>query len=164
MNARVRVVASLAALLMITAACSDGGTGIALVASETQENPGTAPGGLLNMGFALPGEVVTDQGPTLTVKAGESVTVTLENLQGQYGGPSDSHDFAVVPAGLDLGTMAATRSLADEALWGSHMPKLFAGETGEITFTPTQSGTYQYVCTIPGHPDFGMAGDFVVEQ
>ena len=164
MTARVRVVATLAALLMITAGCSDGGTEIALVASETQADPGTAPGGLLNMGFALPGEVVTNQGPTLTVKTGEPVTVTLENLQGQYGAPSDSHDFAVVPAGLDLGTMAATRTLEDEALWDSHMPKVFAGESGEITFTPTAPGTYQYVCTIPGHPDFGMAGNFVVEQ
>ena len=35
------------------------------------------------------------------------------------------------------------------------------GDSGEVTFTAPASGTYQFVCTFPGH-NFTMFGDFVV--
>ena len=35
------------------------------------------------------------------------------------------------------------------------------GEGGEVSFTPPPAGTYQFVCTFPGH-NFTMFGDFVV--
>ena len=35
------------------------------------------------------------------------------------------------------------------------------GESTEVTFTAPESGTYQFVCTFPGH-NFTMFGDFVV--
>ena len=35
------------------------------------------------------------------------------------------------------------------------------GEKGEVHFTPPAAGTYQFVCTFPGH-NFTMFGDFMV--
>ncbi|MQG65022.1 MAG: azurin, partial [SAR202 cluster bacterium] len=35
------------------------------------------------------------------------------------------------------------------------------GASGEVTFTAPASGTYQFVCTFPGH-NFTMFGDFIV--
>jgi azurin len=38
-----------------------------------------------------------------------------------------------------------------------------AGETVDVTFTaPTKPGTYDYLCTFPGHYAFGMKGTLVV--
>ncbi|MCH8802087.1 MAG: hypothetical protein IH963_14385 [Chloroflexi bacterium] len=36
-----------------------------------------------------------------------------------------------------------------------------AGKTGEVRFSPPPPGTYQFVCTVPGH-NFLMFGEFVV--
>ena len=36
------------------------------------------------------------------------------------------------------------------------------GESGDVTFTAPVPGTYQFVCTFPGH-NFTMFGDFTVE-
>jgi uncharacterized cupredoxin-like copper-binding protein len=35
---------------------------------------------------------------------------------------------------------------------------LEAGESGSISFTPTEAGTYSYECTVPGHKEAGMIG------
>lgn len=41
---------------------------------------------------------------------------------------------------------------------------LNVGETGSVTFrTPTNPGTYLYICTFPGHYAAGMLGNFIVE-
>lgn len=37
-----------------------------------------------------------------------------------------------------------------------------AGQQMVISFTPTQSGTYEVFCTVPGHKQAGMVGQFVV--
>jgi uncharacterized cupredoxin-like copper-binding protein len=33
---------------------------------------------------------------------------------------------------------------------------------GSIVFTPTQAGTYEFYCTVPGHKESGMVGRLVV--
>ncbi|MFS0577300.1 plastocyanin/azurin family copper-binding protein [Sporosarcina sp. 179-K 3D1 HS] len=32
----------------------------------------------------------------------------------------------------------------------------------KLTFTPTETGVYEYVCTVPGHKEFGMVGKLIV--
>jgi uncharacterized cupredoxin-like copper-binding protein len=32
------------------------------------------------------------------------------------------------------------------------------GKSGTLTFTPSESGTFDFYCTIPGHRDLGMKG------
>ena len=43
----------------------------------------------------------------------------------------------------------------------AHTALVKPGEEGEVRFTAPPSGTYQFVCTFPGH-NFAMFGDFVV--
>ena len=43
----------------------------------------------------------------------------------------------------------------------AHTKLLDPGESGAVTFTAPEAGTYQFVCTFPGH-NFTMFGDFVV--
>ncbi|GAB4498559.1 MAG: hypothetical protein OHK003_11230 [Anaerolineales bacterium] len=38
-----------------------------------------------------------------------------------------------------------------------------AGETSTLTFTPTEPGTYQIICSVPGHKDAGMTGELIVK-
>ena len=144
--------------IVVVGCTSSGGSEFTLVASEAIEDPY----GMI--GFAFSGDDVTGMAPTLTVKADEPLTVTLENAHGQYAPTGDSHDFAVIPILDDISTLAATGALADEVLWDSAIPKLFTGESGEVTFTPDEPGRYVYVCTLPSHSERGMIGDFIVES
>ncbi|MFC5591649.1 plastocyanin/azurin family copper-binding protein [Sporosarcina soli] len=34
--------------------------------------------------------------------------------------------------------------------------------TETLTFTPTESGVYEFICTVPGHKESGMVGKFIV--
>jgi len=65
----------------------------------------------------------------------------------------------------------ADASSHDEASGGegSHAPgdaamhaHTAAGETVTVTFTPTEPGTYEFYCTVPGHREAGMIGTLVV--
>ena len=38
------------------------------------------------------------------------------------------------------------------------------GESSTIEFTPTESGTYEFFCTVPGHKEAGMIGKMVVSE
>ena len=38
------------------------------------------------------------------------------------------------------------------------------GDRFVVEFTPTEPGTYTYVCTVPGHKEAGMIGEFIVEE
>jgi len=34
--------------------------------------------------------------------------------------------------------------------------------TETLTFTLTESGVYEFYCTVPGHKELGMIGQFIV--
>ena len=36
-------------------------------------------------------------------------------------------------------------------------------EKGDATFVAGTSGLYHYICTVPGHADLGMNGNFIVK-
>lgn len=42
------------------------------------------------------------------------------------------------------------------------MDRLSPGQSNSVTFTLAQAGTYQFLCTLPGHADRGAKGTFVV--
>lgn len=75
---------------------------------------------------------------TFTVKRGEPVTVTFMN-NGTY-----PHNFTI--SGLNVKT-----------------PTIQPGEKTSLTFTPMKTGTFTFVCTVPGHADKGMTGKITVE-
>lgn len=41
---------------------------------------------------------------------------------------------------------------------------LSPGETQVVSFVADSSGTYKYICGIPGHEDAGMVGELVVTE
>jgi uncharacterized cupredoxin-like copper-binding protein len=76
--------------------------------------------------------------PTLHVKKGDIINVTLINNGMQ------PHDFTL--DGYNVKTKV-----------------LNSGQSGSIVFTADKTGTFTYYCSVPGHKDLGMVGQFVVE-
>ncbi|MHB8619868.1 MAG: cupredoxin domain-containing protein [Chloroflexota bacterium] len=77
---------------------------------------------------------------TLIAKPGATITIDVKNSG------AIAHDF-LSPA---LGVAKAV--------------PLPAGQSVPITFTaPTQPGTYQFWCSVPGHGEAGMVGEVIVK-
>lgn len=93
----------------------------------------------------------------LEVKAGQPVKLSFVNNDVVL------HDFSVHEIGVtDVHAEdAGHHDMGHE----EHMPVLHvtadAGETGVLTFTPTEPGEYEFVCTVPGHSN--MVGTLVVK-
>ena len=150
------------ALLLILAACGDGlSTGeveLVVVAGVILDS-GVARGG----GFAVEGEDITSPGPTITVRKGETVTITFENAHFRPGGRpfGEPHNFTVVAdKDVRVGDM--------EPLWGAHVggfddPNLESGERGSVTFTAEAAGSFYYVCAVSDHAS-EMWGRFIVDE
>lgn len=162
-----RLAALIAGMMAISSCGADeSSVGIILVASETLAE--ADPEG--ELGYAFDGDDVTLDTPTITVQTDREVTLTLENRAGQYSGVRGSHDFAVVPpldadyTDVDLYTDIATGTIADKVLWSSQTPRIFSDDSATVTFVPDTPGTFQYICTIPGHAKLGMSGTLVVEN
>ncbi|MGI0060993.1 MAG: cupredoxin domain-containing protein [Nitrosotalea sp.] len=90
--------------------------------------------------------------PDITVHSGDTVTVHLSNTSKSF------HAFGVVidpqnPSGV---------------LWNSAFKTpdspMKPGESGKITFVAGTPGLYHYICTVPGHAQLGMNGNFIVEK
>ncbi len=148
----------LVSVLLIAAACG---------ASEPTPTPAahvviggeTIPeeGSPIKPGFALEGEDITSPGPTITVRAGEPVTITFKNVHDF----PDPHDFVIV---AEMDNLALLSKLLVDPLWGAETEWLPFGEQQSITFTPDTPGSYFYVCTNSDHARRGMWGSFVVEE
>lgn len=75
---------------------------------------------------------------SITVSAGERVKVTFKNTG------SILHNFVVKDLGISTKTIGS-------------------GQTDTIEFTAPQSGTYTFICSVPGHQVAGMEGSLEVE-
>lgn len=93
----------------------------------------------------------------LTVKKGQPVRIVFNNQDIQL------HDFSIdkIPAKGGEGHDGGGHDM------GGKKPDVHtsadAGKTGEVEFTPTQAGKYQFYCTVAGHKDAGMVGTLIVE-
>lgn len=74
----------------------------------------------------------------ITVKNGERVKVAFQN-KGNTG-----HNFGVLGLGVSTKTIGP-------------------GQTDTIEFTAPASGTYTFICSVPGHREAGMEGSLQVE-
>ena len=97
---------------------------------------------------ALPGE--SGNNPTITANVGDKIVFDVINDGVSF------HAFGVTAAeegfeGIFPGSeiAAATNPLK-------------AGESGVSEFTPSEPGTYYYICTVPGHRMQGMVGEIIV--
>ena len=101
---------------------------------------------------------------TLTAKAGSRVMVTFDNASSVsehnwllvQPGTSDS----VAVAGIAAGAENSYVPPGDERVL-AYIPLLDPETTGEVQFVAPAAGTYEFVCTVPGH-QFTMLGDFIV--
>lgn len=74
----------------------------------------------------------------LRVNAGETVRITFRNTG------VIEHDWSVPE--LEVGT--------------STVP---AGQEATVEFRPRQRGTFEIICTVPGHKELGMTGTLIVQ-
>lgn len=75
---------------------------------------------------------------TINLKVGEPVQATITNVG------NVRHTFTIPD--LEVNAVMA------------------AGETVTVEFTPTESGTFELLCAVPGHKEAGMVGTIEVTQ
>jgi plastocyanin len=131
------------------AACGGGGGGGAASATQT---------------VTPDGESLAYAQKTMTVPAGQQVTVTFNNTSGQ------SHNWVLVNGGDDVVARVDEAGIAagppnyltpgSDVLANTEM--LSGGGSGTVTFT-VSAGTYTYICTYPGHYAGGMKGTLTAQ-
>ena len=104
-----------------------------------------------NYGFGTSSnDIKSNPGPTLTFKVGQSYTVTLTNA-GTMG-----HNWAIVDA------KSSTANVLFSAQIGTGSTPVAAGASQSVTFTPTQTGSFYYICQVDAHVSLGMWGTVTV--
>jgi uncharacterized cupredoxin-like copper-binding protein len=101
------------------------------------------------------GDSLSFDRPTLIVEAGRPVVVTVRNQS------MTEHDFVIpsMPAQDVVVRFEGGHSHGDgTAIVGHPQTK---GEV-RVQFTPTEPGTYEFYCSLPGHREAGMTGTVTV--
>lgn len=104
------------------------------------------------------------------VQAGQEVTLTFRHT-GKLEKKVMGHNFVLLKPGTDITAFSIAAAEAGEtADWipdgGSnviaHTKMLGGGETITLTFMAPEAGTYDFICSFPGHSAL-MRGKFIVE-
>lgn len=135
--------------------------GLALVLTACGNNSGTTGSGgggstTTTLDIGSDGENLAFDKTTLTVKANTPVVVKMKNNSA-----AQQHNWILVKGGDTESAKVAADGLAagasanflppDKANVVASTALLNAGETGDVSFTAPAAGTYQYICTAPGH-------------
>jgi azurin len=106
----------------------------------------------------------------LRVKTGTQVTLTLTHI-GKMGKQVMGHNVVILKPGVDINEFALKAVEAGEAEdWIpdggkdviAHTKMLGGGESVTINFNAPKAGTYDFICSFPGHSAL-MRGKFIVE-
>ncbi len=106
----------------------------------------------------------------IKVKAGQTVKLTLKHT-GTMAKNAMGHNFVLLAQGVDLKdfsskAIAASTTdyvpAANESDVIAHTKLLGGGESDTIEFTAPAKGTYEFLCSFPGHSAL-MKGTFIVE-
>jgi uncharacterized cupredoxin-like copper-binding protein len=97
----------------------------------------------------------------LKATVGQTLTLTLENKG------TALHDFTVkdIPIAHEAVSHGASHDMS--YMQDDHLDVHVAvepGQSGTVTFMPTTPGTYEFYCTLPGHKEAGLKGEFIVES
>lgn len=105
----------------------------------------------------------------IKVKAGQKVKLTLKHV-GQLDENVMGHNFVLLKQGTDLAQFAQQASAAksndyipentDKVI--AHTEMIGGGEETTIEFEAPAAGTYDFICSFPGHY-IQMQGKFIVE-
>ena len=136
----------------------------ATAADDSKETDAAAAAGPVAIAVGAVGETLTFDTATITARSGAEVTITFTNPSA-----NNQHNLVIVQAGTKDAVAADGTAAGPANNWvPPGDPRVIAntillnpGATGEVTFTAPAAGTYQFVCTFPGH-NFTMFGDFVV--
>ena len=109
---------------------------------------------------------------TIEAKPGEMIHIVLKNV-GTIPKIAMAHNFVLLALATDVNefTKAAMTAQATDYVPADQKAKVLAstklagpGETVEVSFkAPAKAGSYQYLCTFPGHFAAGMKGTLVVK-
>jgi azurin len=102
---------------------------------------------------------------------GQKIRVTLVNT-GTLPKAAMAHNFILLKAGTDVSAFAAAAmthpetgyvppEMADKVIVATKM--LGPGESDTVSFTAPAAGTYDYICSFPGHALAGMRGTLIVK-
>ena len=104
----------------------------------------------------------------IRVKSGGQTTVNLTHT-GAMPAESMGHNFVLLKQGVDMPTFATKANTASESGYIPEGDEVIAytkvvggGESTSVTFDTPEPGTYQFLCTFPGHYAM-MNGSFIVE-
>ncbi|MEN0003997.1 MAG: azurin [Bacteroidota bacterium] len=105
----------------------------------------------------------------LSVQAGQRVKLVLKHV-GQMSKVAMGHNFVLLKPGTDLGKfgLAAMSATDNEYIpRGSkaviaYTKMIGGGESTSVTFDAPAKGTYDYICSFPGHYGI-MQGKFIVQ-
>jgi uncharacterized cupredoxin-like copper-binding protein len=102
-------------------------------------------------GFGLSASSITSPGPQLTFTEGQSYKMNVHNVG------TMAHSWAIT----NSNATGATVRFSSEVNPGAYVAQ---GQTASVTFTPNQSGSFYYICPVPGHPELGMWGQVVINS
>jgi azurin len=106
----------------------------------------------------------------MKVKAGQELTINLRHI-GKMDIKVMGHNFVLLKQGVSIPEFSIKAAEAGEASdWipedGKdvivHTKMIGGGQSTSITFTVPEAGTYDYICSFPGHSAI-MKGKFIVE-
>jgi azurin len=105
----------------------------------------------------------------LKVKAGQTVRITLKHI-GKMDKNVMGHNWVLLTKGTDIGAFgqAAVAAKATDYIPAgttqviAHTKLLSGGESDTIEFVAPAAGTYDFICSFPGHYAL-MKGKFIVE-
>lgn len=106
----------------------------------------------------------------LTVKAGASVTLTLKHT-GTMAAETMGHNWVLLKQGTDVATFAT--AAVDAGMDNNYVPAassdviaftkvIGGGESTTLEFTAPAAGSYEFICSFPGHWAM-MRGTLIVE-
>tara|TARA_B100000315_G_C14404070_1_gene507840 strand:+ start:129 stop:602 length:474 start_codon:yes stop_codon:yes gene_type:complete len=88
----------------------------------------------------------------ITINKGQIIKITFENSG------TVPHNFRITDNEIYDADV-----LFDSAIGSTEKP-LLSEEIGTTTFVVNKSGTFNFICSIPGHIESGMSGKFIVEE
>ncbi|WP_323053886.1 azurin [Galbibacter sp. EGI 63066] len=105
----------------------------------------------------------------IRVKAGQKVVITLKHI-GKLDKKVMGHNLVILNSGVDLVAFATEAASAVDSEYIpegtdavlAHTKMLGGGESATIEFEAPEAGTYDFLCSFPGH-FASMQGKFIVE-
>ncbi|HRO72640.1 MAG TPA: azurin, partial [Saprospiraceae bacterium] len=106
----------------------------------------------------------------LKVKAGQKVKLTLTHI-GKMPKDAMGHNWVLLNQGVDLAAFAAEAIKAKDNDYipagkegdiVAHTKTIGGGESTSVEFDAPAAGTYEFLCSFPGHSGM-MKGHFIVE-